>query len=219
MKFLRWFLLIIIVASFLDLPLSRYFYSIGNDPLHHFMNYRILDFIYNSGPLPAHLTAFLATVILIASYPIKALQKWRNPCLVLLLSYSIGAGLIINGILKEYWGRPRPKQVEEFGGIQSYRAFYEPNFFNQVQVSKAFPCGHCAMGFYFFALVLVGRRLHNKTLIGIGYALVVILGGALSLTRMMQGGHFLTDTLFAALIMWGTPYAIDYLVYKGEKIP
>ena len=47
--------------------------------------------------------------------------RWRRAALALLLTLVIGAGFIVNLGFKGYWGRPRPKQLIEFGGTQSYR--------------------------------------------------------------------------------------------------
>jgi lipid A 4'-phosphatase len=203
-------------ASWIDLSTTQYFYAIGNDRVEHFIKGPILNALFDYGTIPANFTALSATLLLIGSYLFKKLKKFKNPCLVLLLTYAMGAGLIINGILKEYWGRPRPKQVEEFGGTQKFLAFYEPNFFHQPQPSKSFPCGHCATGFYFFSLALVGKRLKKPLLWASGLTIATLLGTTLSLARMMQGGHFFSDTLFSALIMWYVALTIDWLVYSGE---
>lgn len=205
-------------SPWLDLAVTRYFYSIGNDPVEHFVSSPLLDFIFNWGTFPANLTAFLSVVFLVLSYIFTRFKSFRNPCLVLILTYALGAGMITNGILKEYWGRPRPKQVEEFGGTQNFRPYFMPNF-HQPQPSKSFPCGHCSMGYFFFALALVGRRLQNTTLFSLGLILAFGLGIILSLTRIAQGGHFLSDTLFSALLMWYVALAMDWLVYSGEEFP
>jgi lipid A 4'-phosphatase len=212
------FLIIAPFTPWLDQSIAHFFYQQGNDPIEHFVSNRVLDFLFTFGPLPANLTALAAALLLIGSYIFPKLKSWRSACMVLLLTYVIGAGLITNGFLKEYWGRPRPKQVEEFGGTQAFRPFYLPNL-HQPQPSKSFPCGHCTMGFYFFALALVGKRLHKIWLWRLGLGLAFTLGIALSLARMSQGAHFLSDTLFAALLMWYVALAIDWLVYSGEELP
>jgi lipid A 4'-phosphatase len=212
-------LLITPLTPWIDLFITRYFYSIGNDPVEHFLKNPILNGLFDYGTIPANLTALIAAILLIGSYLFKRFKSFKNPCLVLLLVYAMGAGLIINGILKEYWGRPRPKQVEEFGGTQPFRPYYQPNFSHQPQPSKSFTCGHCATGFYFFALAFVGKRLKKPLLWKSGLLFALILGIALSLARIMQGGHFFSDTLFSALIMWYTTLIIDWLVYAGEPFP
>lgn len=209
----------IILAPFLtwiDLGVTRFFYSIGNDPVEHFISHPFLDFLFDYGTMPANITGALAGIGVLLSHVFKKFRSLRAPCLVLLLTYAVGAGLLINGIFKEYWGRPRPKQVEEFGGTKTFRPFYSPDFAQKPPPSKSFPCGHCAMGFYFFALALVGNRLHNRNLFLSGMVLALVLGILLSLTRIMQGGHFVSDTLFSMLIMWYTALAMDWLAYKAE---
>lgn len=212
------FLIITPFTPWLDLTITRYFYSIGNDPVEHFVTNPFFDFMFDYGAVPANIVAIFSVFGLLGSYIFKKFKSWRNPCLVLLLSYALGVGLITNGVLKEYWGRPRPKQVEEFGGTQPFRPYFIPNF-NQPQPSKSFPCGHCTTGFYFFALALVGWRLQKPAIFKLGLSLAFVLGITLSITRIAQGGHFLSDTLAAALIMWYTALAMDWLVYSGDPLP
>ena len=50
---------------------------------------------------------------------------------------AIGVGLFTHILLKDHWGRPRPKQVTQFGGTQEFHPFYKPNFFDQPQPSRA----------------------------------------------------------------------------------
>lgn len=197
----------------LDLAVSRYFY----DPSTGFDDSPFYAFMYTYGLIPAQLTFITAAVLLFLSSFFKKWKKWQPASLSLVLTLAIGAGLIAHVMLKDHWGRPRPRQVIEFGGTQEFRPFYSPNFFNQPEPSKAFTCGHCTMGFYFFSLALVGRRLGSKTLYLWGIALALLLGVGLSVTRIAQGGHFLSDTLASALIMWLTAYLCDQLIFSKEE--
>lgn len=211
-------ILLLLIAPFLnwiDWSLTSYVYKIGNDPVEHFVSHPFLDFLFEYGTLPATITASFSAIALLFSYLFTRFRALRAPALTLLLTFAIGAGLLVNGTFKEYWGRPRPKQVEEFGGTQAFRPFYSPNF-SQSLPSKSFPCGHCAMGFFFFALAFVGIQQHNRSLTFLGFALAFILGILLSATRILQGGHFFSDTLFSAAIMWYTTLAMGWLSYKAE---
>ncbi|MFV0340728.1 MAG: phosphatase PAP2 family protein [Parachlamydiaceae bacterium] len=210
----------LILAPFLtwiDWSLTSYIYKIGNDPVEHFIAHPALDFLFDHGTIPATVTASLAGIIVLFSYLFKVLKKYRAAALTILLTFALGSGLMVNGVFKEYWGRPRPKQVEEFGGTQAFRPFYSPNLFHQPQPSKSFPCGHCAMGFFFFSLAFIGLQMRSKTVTAIGFALALILGIALSATRILQGGHFFSDTYFSALIMWYTTLAVGWLSYTAER--
>lgn len=171
---------------------------------------------YSYGVVPAQLVCGGAFLLLLWSYfkPQSPLKKIRGPLLVLVLSLVIGSGIIAHSILKEWWGRPRPKQVIEFGGSQQFRPYYLPTTKRPYEPSKSFPSGHSTMGYYFFALYFIGRRNKNKSLAIYGLLIGLSLGITLSIARIMQGGHFVSDVLLAALIMWLSAYASDYLVYK-----
>lgn len=212
----KWWLPIMIMVvltpftPWLDLFVSDLFYQ-GEG---HFFSDKWTDFIFNYGVIPAQIVVTMASLVLVFSYASTYLKKWRREALVLILTLAIGSGLIINAGLKDHWGRPRPRQIEEFGGDKLFRPYYKPNFFDES--SKSFPSGHSSMGFYFLALVLIGIRLQRRFLIYLGVFLTAILGGILSFGRMAQGGHFLSDILMSALIMWIVALAVDWLVYNPE---
>ncbi|MEC7840138.1 MAG: phosphatase PAP2 family protein [Chlamydiota bacterium] len=196
----------------LDIDIENFFFNQSN-----FTGNTLFTFIYQYGPYPALVTASLSFVGFITSFFLSSLLPFRKSFALLVLTLAIGSGLIVHIALKEQWGRPRPKQVTEFGGKQEFRPFYSPNFFNQPEPSKSFPCGHCSTGFYFFALALAGKRLKNRKLEVIGYLLAMALGIALSVARMAQGGHFFSDTITAALIMWMTALICDWFIYEWRS--
>lgn len=197
------------LTPFLDLALATFFY----EPTHSFQSNAFYSFLYDYGTIPAQLLFSISTLILFLASFFKQWKKWHTPALALVLSLLIGGGLIVHEIFKEHWGRPRPKQVIEFGGQQPFRPYYEPNFFHQPEPSKSFTCGHCTMGFYFFSLALVARRLKWKKTVWTAFITAFVLGISLSLGRIVQGGHFLSDTLVSALIMWLTAYTCDRWLY------
>lgn len=218
-KWLLPILLMILITPFtpwLDLTITRYFYEPQNPALERFSEQPFFNFLFNYGILPAWALFIASIITFIASFSYKPLKAWKSPSLVLILTLVIGAGFLTHFVLKDHWGRPRPKQVIEFGGTQNFRPFYSPNIFHQPQPSKSFPCGHCSMGFYFFALALVGIRTKNKWLTYLGFSLAISLGILLGLGRIAQGGHFFSDVLFSALLLWLTALSIDHLVYAKE---
>lgn len=185
-------------TPFLDLTMTNFFYL----PTHGFPSNAFYDFLYNYGVIPAQLLFCLSTIILFLGCFFKKWKKWHAPALTLVLSLLIGGGLIIHVILKDHWGRPRPKQTIEFEGTQPFRPYYYPNFFHQPEPSKSFPCGHCTMGFYFFTLALAAKKLNFRKTFWTALILSLVLGIGLSIARIAQGGHFFSDTLISALIMW-----------------
>jgi membrane-associated PAP2 superfamily phosphatase len=214
------FILFALVSSEIDLFVAQATYYNDwifrdNEP-YGFFSTPFFDFIYLWGVLPAQLTFLAATLSLILSRWVERLKRYRTICLVLSLTLAIGSGFITHTVFKEMWGRPRPRQIVNFGGNQSFRPFYEPQLGQSPEPSKSFPSGHSTCGFYFFCIYFLGRRLNKPALAKTGLVISILLGSALSLARIVQGGHFISDIVTAALIMWLTAYFVDYLVYEAR---
>ncbi len=127
--------------------------------------------------------------------------------IIILLSLSIGPGLITNAIFKDNWGRPRPYQVIRDGA--EFRPVYRPDF--GASQNNSFPCGHATVGFFLgIPLLVIGRRK---------CALITsFIGGAfVGLVRFLQGGHYLTDIIFSGIIVWMVAEIIIYVYDKYLK--
>jgi lipid A 4'-phosphatase len=219
----RWIfpcLLVAIVApvfTYIDLSAAQTFFEMGKVSGQDFYNNTFFNLLYRFGPWPALLLFFVATIAFVGSFFISYLKKYRRPALCLFLTMALGSGLIVHAVLKDHWGRPRPKQVIEFGGNQPFRPFYEPNLFDKTEPAKSFPCGHCSTGFYFFSLALILRRIGEYRLAKITFFTTLFWGGLIGLTRMVQGGHFFSDVVMAGLIMWLTALVCDWWVYSRRS--
>lgn len=215
MSRMKWWLPIFLVllitpfTPFIDMAIENYFYNVSEQ---QFISNNFTSFLFDYGVMPGWIVAIGALLLLIFSFITQRYKEWRRPALFLVLTLAIASGVIVHALLKDHWGRPRPKQTIEFGGIQQFRPYYSPNFFHQPEPSKSFPCGHCSMGFYFFALYVLGKRLNNKRMAYIGLFIAISLGVLLSIGRMMQGGHYFSDTVLAALILWLTALILDWAI-------
>lgn len=183
----------------------------------------VWKFLYHFGIYLGYVLALAALVILTLSFwrP-KNFIQWRKPAFFLIFCMTLGPGIIINAVLKEQWKRARPRDVVEFGGKEAYTP---PVAFGNATDGKSFPCGHCSMGFYlglpFLFLIYTHKRWAYFFL-----SLGVLSGGMLGLTRMMAGGHFLSDALWAGGIVWlvgllghrlfGLDKPLVYLQLNGE---
>lgn len=197
----------------LDRWMSHLFYQQG-----HFHQNDYWDWWFHYGLWPAWGVAGFGVVGWLFSFFWPTYRKWRVYFVFLFLTLGVGSGVIVHGLFKEHWGRPRPKQTIEFGGQQPFRPYYSPNFFHSPEPSKSFPCGHCSMGFYFFGLIFLGRHLGWSWLVYLGWLLGIGLGGMLSLTRLAQGGHFFSDTIVSAIVMWETALLFYWLFFDRKKI-
>jgi lipid A 4'-phosphatase len=112
----------------------------------------------------------------------------------LIASLSIGSGLIVNIGLKDHSHRPRPVHVAEFGGDEAFRPWYR--FDGACRRNCSFASGEAASGFWMLAPAL----LVPPPLRAAAVAAALIYGAATSVLRLLVGGHFLSDVLFAGLI-------------------
>jgi len=139
----------------------------------------------------------LACLVLIASVVVKLVLPSRpmpfRACRIwfLLASLALGPGLIVNGVLKSFWGRPRPIQVDLFGGGAPFETAWKIS--GACQTNCSFVSGEAASAFWLLGLVpLAPPRYRLALAIGIG-----LLAFALSLNRLAFGGHFLSDMLIS----------------------
>jgi lipid A 4'-phosphatase len=199
-----------------DLAISHYFY---NEHLASWSSHSYFTFMYRFGYLPAIVTALASLTFLIYSYFRARWQALRAPAWILLLSLVIGSGILVNTVLKPHWGRPRPRQIEEFGGKFSFRAFYEKPFSKCENQGSchSFPSGHVSTGFYFLAFFIIGKRFRNRSILIYGSAFCLFLTLSLALSRIAQGGHFFTDILCAGIVMWISILAVEELVDYWQR--
>jgi lipid A 4'-phosphatase len=181
-----------------------------------------LGFYLNDNPVVSvvydvfrYMPAFLLPVMLLmllAPYFIKKTEGTRKYTAFLLLTLLIGPGIIVHPILKDNWDRPRPRDVQEFNGERTF----SPAFVMAENdgKNKSFASGHGAMGFYFMAFAWVFRK---RRLFIAGLA----IGSIVSLGRIVQGGHFISDLLTAGFIVYFTCQLMSYclLGHKNIKPP
>jgi lipid A 4'-phosphatase len=132
----------------------------------------------------------------------------RRAATYLLLVALVGPLLLVNGVFKEHWGRARPSQVVEFGGTKEFTRAAIPA--DQCARNCSFVSGHASVGFYFLALAFVWP--HRRMLwLGIGTAAGLLVG----LVRIVQGGHFLSDVVFAGIVVYLTARGLAALMHPA----
>ncbi len=161
-------------------------------------------------PYPAYLLAGGGFVMALLGWFSSRLRPWRKDGLFLVLLLALGPGLLINGVIKPLWGRPRPEETTAFGGSREYRPIWSVDL---QSTSKSFPSGHAGAGFYLIApAFLIYRRSRRLALVA-GF-LGAAYGTLVGLTRMMQGQHFPSDILWSAAIV----YFVGLILYVALDI-
>ena len=139
--------------------------------------------------------------------------RWWRRGLMLSLLMVLGTGVVVNAILKENWGRPRPVDVQTFGGTGTFAPALHPS--NQCRSNCSFVSGHAATGFTLVALGLLGAPATRRRWLLWGLAGGLTTGAL----RVAQGGHFLSDVLFSGLVIWlcGAALRAGYLLLRARR--
>lgn len=132
-----------------------------------------------------------AVTVVLRGRPVLGLDLRRVAFLV--LSFATGPGLLVNVVLKEHWGRARPKDIVDFGGTALFTPALVPA--DQCPTNCSFVSGDVAIAFAYVAPALLLPARWRP--FGIGAAL--LFGTAIAALRVLQGAHFLSDVVFAAL--------------------
>ena len=170
-------------------------------------------FFYKFGEYPAIISVTVAAFILAIGFFNKVLKSYRFRSLLVILLLIIGPGIIINGIFKEYWGRPRPRECTVFHGDKHFEYVGTPNF-NNVEGCKSFPSGHASMGFFMFFPFFLYRAYRKKKKAVLWLFVGLIYGCLMSYARIFQGGHFASDCLWAG----GFDYLTAAILYYALRL-
>lgn len=128
--------------------------------------------------------------------------------------FLIGPGLIANWFLKDHWGRARPADIMYFGGESTFTLPFEIT--DQCARNCSFVSGEASsiamVGLVIVILGISWVRLKPLLWFGVGGA-VVAFGIGL---RIATGRHFISDTVFAVLIM-GLIAALFYWLFDIKR--
>lgn len=137
----------------------------------------------------------------------------RKALLFIALSTALGPGVLCNTVLKDHWGRARPVQVEAFGGTRQFTPAPLPA--RECATNCSFVSGHAALGFSLvaFAFLLPPGTARRRTIGG-----TLAFGGLVGLVRIAEGGHFLSDVVFAGLLVFGTTALLFWWVVEADGL-
>lgn len=198
---------IICLTTNLDIELSNLFFDPEKESWQH-NNTPFVSLSYHWGPVFSAIAAFWALLFFFLSYMHPRFWAKRVVSLFILLCIIIGPVIVVNGIVKETWKRPRPRDIIEFGGTHQFRKVLEFGDWNYR--GKSFPGGHASAGFILVMLYFLWKNKRPRLafaalLFSIGW------GSWLSYVRIVLGGHFFSDNLYAFGLNW---YIVMALYYK-----
>jgi lipid A 4'-phosphatase len=109
------------------------------------------------------------------------------------LSFILGPLILVNGVLKEFIGRARPKHLEMFGGDKIFSRAYWPA--DQCDGNCSFVSGDVAVAFATLAFALAVSAKWQPGAV----AASLIFGILVGYYRIATGAHFMSDATLAGL--------------------
>ncbi|WP_454696393.1 phosphatase PAP2 family protein [Achromobacter aegrifaciens] len=185
-------------ASGLDLRIARALFDPVLDDFPLRLN-RWLELVGHRMVLALPIGIGLAAVgVVAASYRIPAWRAWRGPALA--LAATCLAGQVLVNQLKHYTTLPRPYDLDFLGGYTPYPVHWWT--WARTGAGGALPSGHAGAGFALLTLYFVGWALGRPAWRWWGLAVGIAAGVGFSVVRILQGAHFLSQTLWSAALMW-----------------
>ena len=114
--------------------------------------------------------------------------RLRAHAFFLFFALVLGPGLVVNYVFKENWGRARPREVVEFGGAHQYTPPLDIS--KECAGNCSFVSGHASGAFFLLGMSWVYRQRR-------WFWFSLFLGGLVGFGRVLQGGHFVSDVVFA----------------------
>lgn len=186
-----------------DVKVTAGFHSLGQGfPLSELPALRLLR-KSSSWALAAVVIGALSALVMAAQRGGWAELKKARRAWCVLAGLALGPGLLVNLVLKGFWGRPRPVQVELFGGDAPYVAPWRIT--DWCADNCSFVSGEGASAAWMVAAVALMPEPWRRRLL----APMATYAAALSMNRVAFGAHFLSDILLS----WSLVAVVMSLLY------
>ncbi len=169
----------------------------------------------------SRLTVITVILLWLASFLVRngwlaTRRRWFG---FLALAFALGPGLIADAGLKNHWGRARPHQIEAFGGTRHFTPALVPAA--ECDRNCSFVSGHATGAFALMAFGwLAAPRRRALWLV-----IAAVSGTVVGFVRVIQGGHFASDIVFAFYAVWLGCWLASTILRRvgwlpaGEQIP
>lgn len=197
----------------LDIAVSSLFYRPGDGfwlARVHFLDV-LRNLFWNASVLVVTVAVLVLPLAWVLPAPVRRLRGWAVYTIAL---YALSTGLLVNGLLKSFWGRARPADVEAFGGTAVFTPPFE--IADQCQWNCSFVSGEAsavmALALSLDALLAPRLSCGGRRALRIGLGAMVALGSGL---RIATGRHFLSDVVFGILLTWLVAALVS--VFRGPE--
>lgn len=154
-----------------------------------------------------------AAIILKLIWPDRRMFLPARAAVLLAVTMALGPGLIVNGLLKEHWGRPRPVHLETFGGKDVFNPWYSTE--GNCPSNCSFVSGEGSLGFWLIA----PASLIPPPYRGVAITAAALFGATAGGLRIAFGGHFFTDVVFSAVLTILLIAVVRFLLFDRRNAP
>jgi lipid A 4'-phosphatase len=185
----------------LDLQVASFFHDLAAQPRDRRFD-QVIDAVRQVGPFVIVAVIVPAVAALVAKifWPLRPTLISTRAALFLIMSLALGPGLLVNVVLKEGWARPRPGMVTEFGGDYAFMPWWDPR--GACDSNCSFVSGETSSAVWMAAPAMLAPPPWRYVALGVAGVYSI----AFASMRMLTGGHFLSDVIFAAiftgLVIW-----------------
>ena len=194
----------------LDLALSALFYDADT-------GWQVLD--TRSGllrNLASWLIAGIAAPAVIAlvvklALPRRALLLPGRAIVLMVMTLALGPGLLVNVVLKDNSGRPRPQYVTQFGGNEPMLPWWDPR--GDCEKNCSFVAGEPSGAFW----TMAGAAVAPPQWRAAAYGAALTFGAAVGVLRRSAGGHFLTEVVFGGIVVFLAIWLVHGWLYRWRR--
>ena len=196
----------------LDIAISRHFFN---------ESYRVFPVQYSL--VARHLRDIFSTIVALLVAPafiaiaLKLILPRRRMLIAgraavfLIATLALAPGLMANLILKDFWGRPRPAEIQEFYGPEKFVPWWDPR--GSCDKNCSFVAGEGAGGFWTLAPAALAPPAWRP----IAYGAALVFGAAAGTLRLSGGAHFFSDVAFSGVFTFLIVWAVHGLIYRWPR--
>jgi lipid A 4'-phosphatase len=153
------------------------------------------------------LPAFLAIALKLI-FPRRPMLIEARAAIFLIATLALGPGILANLLLKDHWGRPRPIDLQEFGGDYRFKPWWDPR--GDCPNNCSFIAGEPSGAFW----TLAPAALAPPPLEPLAYGTALAFGIGVGAMRIAAGAHFFSDVVFAGVLTYLLIWLVHGLIYR-----
>jgi membrane-associated PAP2 superfamily phosphatase len=151
--------------------------------------------------------AFIAVALKLL-LPRRAMAVPARAALLIIATLALAPGLLVNVILKDQWGRPRPIDIVEFKGTDAFVPWWDPR--GVCPKNCSFVAGEPSGAFW----TLAPAALLPPVWRALATAAALAFGAGMGVLRMAGGGHFFSDVVFSGVFTYLVIWLGHALLYR-----